>query len=234
MKDLSVPPTLGSNGIFKFGVIIAALLSAGVVHGSVLIDGDETSASSFTFTVLTPPTQIEPVNGNFAGGSSVTIRAFWGVVVAQQDAGVTFGGKTSVIKSVVSNSANTLIIVTFPPGVKTGLVPGEILGQEGLVSYFNFEYYDALVFADIQPRITTFDGRVGGCDKCLLDNDGRHLNVRVQNFPKVYSASDFQVSIGTTKCTGTSCAVKSIQSIVGGDFCSQFLSRQQPWLQKSL
>jgi len=111
----------------------------------VLIDGDETSASSFAVTVLTPPTQIEPVNGNVAGGSSVIIRAFWGVAVAQQDVGVTFGGKTSLIKSVVSSSANTLIIVTFPPGVKTGRVPGQILGQEGLVSHFNFEYCESMM-----------------------------------------------------------------------------------------
>jgi len=217
--NLEIDPEVIPNqesGIFSFGVTVPKFLEIGVMQGIVYVEGDGTKISAFKFTVLAPPTQIEPVDGSIVGASIVTVTAHWGAMGTERDIKVTFGNVAGKVQAtLMSNSASSAFAIVTPPGMIAGIVQAELQGLAGAVALFNFEYYDPPVFADVQPRVSTLDGRVGECNGCLLDNDGRHLNVWVENFPPVYSATDFEITIGSHKCDGTVCAVKTIKNLVG-------------------
>ena len=214
-KDPVFIPT-EENGIFSFGVIVPQNFEIGVKQGIVYVEDDATMMSGFKFTVLAPPTQVEPVDGTIEGGSLVTVTAFWGAMGTKRDASITFGGVRGEVQTLLmSNPVRSEFAIVTPPGIMAGIVEVELRGLGGAVTRFNFEYYDPPVFADVQPRVSTLDGRVGECSRCLLDLDGRHISVWVKNFPPVYFSTDLEVTIGPHKCDGSECAVKTIQNLVG-------------------
>jgi hypothetical protein len=198
-------------GLLIVSATIPLSKAEGTFSGSVYRSDLPDATATFSWKYLQPTPLFAPVDGTLAGGTTVRITAYWGTVQAGPgDMGVTFGGKSGVISSMVSSSdTSTVIDVVTPSVTAEGLVDVVLTGKGGMRTTFKFEYYSPPTVLDLQPRTATVDGRVADCPTCLMDNDGKTISIWIKDFPALIAISDVRIFIGGIECNGQACAVKN-------------------------
>jgi len=161
-----------------------------------------------------PVAGLSPIDSLCTGFESLQLKVNgWGSEVRfVSDIQIKVGGKVLMVQKILSSVADrentfseTIFTVASPEVEGISVLIGTVSLKGKLTTRFSLECFNEPK-AKLSPSAATLTGGT-------LSNDGRSIQIQLENFPEVRTSSDLKVQFGNIECDGEFCSVLSYQNL---------------------